>query len=197
MFTGLIEKTGKIEKIIVSSAGAELTIEAEDFWGDVKAGDSVAVDGACLTAERVEEKTAVFTAVRESVERSIIGFYRHDDTVNLEKALKPDTRLGGHIVNGHVDDLGRVESSSVQGKTLNIKIRISQKSGKYLIENDSIAVNGVSLTIKNVYGFLFEVAVIPQTVKETSLPLLNGGDRVNVEINHITKCVYEFSRRSY
>lgn len=198
MFTGLIEKKGVIDKIVLSSAGAEITVRADEkFFSDVRVGDSVSIDGVCLTAEKVEKESAVFTAVKESVERSIIGFYRRGASVNLERALMPDSRMGGHIVNGHVDSIGRVESSSMQGSALKLKVRLDRNAGKYLIENDSIAVNGVSLTIKSVYGFLFEIAVIPQTVNDTNLSFLRGGDMVNVEVNHITKCVYEFNRRSY
>jgi len=198
MFTGIIEKTGVIESVRHLSGNIVLSVKAgEEYFKDVKIGDSIAIDGMCLTAEKIYNDIAMFTAVKESAEKSISGFYKTGSLVNLEKALFPDKRMGGHLVNGHVDCVGAVDSIVNTGKFMKISASVSGKFGKYLIDNDSIALNGVSLTIKSVYGNSFDLAVIPQTIKDTNLSYLRGGSKINIEINHITKCIYEFNSRSF
>jgi len=198
MFTGIIEKNGVILSIRHTSGNIILSVNAgEEYFEDVKIGDSIAIDGMCLTTEKIYNGIAEFTALRESTEKSIAGFYKTGSLVNLEKALFPDKRMGGHLVNGHVDCMGSIESIVKADKFMRISVSVSGKFGKYLIENDSIALNGVSLTIKSVYGNSIDLAVIPQTIKDTNLSILRSGAKVNVEINHITKCIYEFNSRSF
>ncbi|MFO8062934.1 MAG: riboflavin synthase [bacterium] len=193
MFTGLVEETGRIRSIDYRNSNTLISIAmSEDFISDIKKGDSVAIDGLCLTAEHIQDAAVSFTAVKSTVEKSIIRFYRPGDIVNLEKAVLPSTRLGGHIVNGHVDEMAKVRKFMHSQGSVKIEIVLSSGYGKYLVENDSIAVNGVSLTIKEVFGNNFTVEIIPETISATNIDNLKINDYVNVEINHISKSVYQY-----
>lgn len=193
MFTGLVEETGIIKSIKYRNSNALICIEMpEEFISDIKRGDSVAIDGLCLTAEIIEGNTATFTALSSTVSRSIIKFYRKGGSVNLEKAVQPSARLGGHIVDGHVDEMAKVKKFMRSRGSVKIEIALSSGYGKYLVENDSIAVNGVSLTIKEVFGNNFTVEIIPETISLTNIDNLKINDYVNVEVNHISKSVYQY-----
>ena len=193
MFTGLVEETGIIRSIDYRNANTRICIEMpEDFISDIKTGDSIAIDGLCLTAEMIEDSAATFTALSSTVSRSIIKFYKKGGSVNLEKAVKSSTRLGGHIVDGHVDEMAKVRKFMRSRGSVKIEIALSSRYGKYLVENDSIAVNGVSLTIKEVFGNNFTVEIIPETISLTNIDNIKVNDYVNVEINHISKSVYQY-----
>lgn len=193
MFTGLVEETGIVRSIDYRNANTRISIGmSEDFISDIKRGDSIAIDGLCLTAEMIEESAVTFTALSSTVSRSIIKSYRKGIRVNLEKAVKPSTRLGGHIVDGHVDETAKVRKFIHSRGSVKIEIALSSGYGKYLVENDSIAVNGVSLTIKEVFGNNFTVEIIPETISLTNIDNIKVNDYVNVEINHISKSVYQY-----
>ncbi|MDY6786714.1 MAG: riboflavin synthase [candidate division WOR-3 bacterium] len=193
MFTGLVEETGIVRSIDYRNANTRISIGmSEDFISDIKRGDSIAIDGLCLTAEMIEESAVTFTALSSTVSRSIIKSYRKGIRVNLEKAVKPSTRLGGHIVDGHVDETAKVRKFIHSHGSVKIEIALSSGYGKYLVENDSIAVNGVSLTIKEVFGNNFTVEIIPETISLTNIDNIKVNDYVNVEINHISKSVYQY-----
>ena len=195
MFTGLVEALGKIKAIDIKNRAYSIMIDLSALTADISVGDSIAIDGLCLTVEEINKDNGVFTAIESTVKKSIIGMYKREQIVNLETSLTLNKYIGGHIVNGHIDDKGLIRKMQFTGKTLSIEILISSGIGKYLIENDSIAVNGVSLTVKKVYGNAFVVEIIPETKDRTNLNLLKIGDRVNVEINHFTKSIYEFTKR--
>lgn len=197
MFTGLIETTGIIKDVSTARGAKRIAIGMNDeFARDIKIGDSIAIDGACLTAENTGS-VIEFTAIKSTVNRSIIRYYRKNDIVNMEKSLTMQKYIGGHIVNGHVDDTGEIRKFVKKPDAYIIEILIGSGNGKYLVENDSIAVNGISLTVKSVYGNAFTVEIIPQTAKMTNIGHLSSGSRVNVEINHFTKSIYEFTKRGY
>ncbi len=196
MFTGLIEEIGEIADIKFSSDIRKIYIKTErDFLNNIKLGDSIAIDGVCLTVESVKDNLISFSALKSTIKKSIIQFYKKGSKVNLEKALTLNKQIGGHIVNGHVDTIGRIVKLINYKDSMVIEINIDSKYGKYLIENDSIAVNGISLTIKNVYGNTFSINIIPETIKRTNLNNIKHGDNVNIEISHLTKSVYEFVKR--
>jgi len=195
MFTGLIEKTGRVEFVTQRGGGRFISIDAgESFCADLKKGDSVSVDGCCLTCEDVKNGVFSVFALNESAEKTIIGSYRPGSSVNLEKAVKAGDRLGGHIVNGHVDGTGKILFFRKSANKANARISLDGRLAKYIVENDSISVNGVSLTVKSLYGSEFTLDIIPETLKTTGLDGLRSGDMVNIEINHMTKSLYEFTR---
>ncbi|MEJ5307650.1 MAG: riboflavin synthase [candidate division WOR-3 bacterium] len=194
MFTGLIKETGKIYDLKRKSDDYVLTVQvSKDFLKDVTSGDSISVDGVCLTVEHIGEDFLRFYALFESAERTIIRFYKKNSEVNLEKSLTLKDKLGGHILLGHVDTTGYVKRITRPNKNkIEFEVDVGSKYGKYLVENDSIAVNGISLTIKSVFENSFVLNIIPETIKITNLKNLKVGDKVNVEINQITKDVYKF-----
>ncbi|HAF07617.1 TPA: riboflavin synthase [candidate division WOR-3] len=194
MFTGIVKETGKIYEIRKKSDDYILTLEvSKSFLEDVKEGDSISVDGVCLTVERVWESFLRFYALSQSAEKSIIRFYKKNKEVNLEKSMRVDDRFGGHIVLGHVDTTGYVKKIIKPNRNkVEIEIDVGSKFSKFLVENDSISVNGISLTIKNVFENSFILDIIPETLKITNLKNLNVGERVNIEINQITKNIYKF-----
>lgn len=194
MFTGIIRETGKIYDLKRKSEDYILILQvSKGFLEGVFEGDSLSVDGVCLTVEKVWDNFLKFYALFESAERTIIRFYKKNIEVNLEKSLTLKDKLDGHIILGHVDTTGYVRRLIKPNKNkLEIEIDIGSKYGKYLVENDSISVNGISLTIKSIFENSFILNIIPETIKTTNLKNLKVGDRVNVEINQITKDVYKF-----
>ncbi len=196
MFTGIINASGVLKDTMSRGSNKLLVIETNnDFNNDIQIGDSISIDGVCLTVEKIDNNRMHLTSIDTTVKKSIIHFYKKQAEINLEKSITLKTYLGGHIVNGHVDTIGEVIKEINTGKKITLTINIVSSFGKYLINNDSIAVNGVSLTIKSVYGNNFSIEIIPETIKRTNLIKLRSGSKVNVEINHITKAIYEFTKR--
>jgi riboflavin synthase len=170
MFTGIIEEIGQAR-----AAGDRLEIHAPKICQDVKLGDSVAVNGVCLTAAEIKADSLFFDAMPLTWRDTALGDLRSGAAVNLERALRADSRLGGHFVSGHVDEAGLVES--FDGNILRVKVR----GQKFLAPKGSIAVNGVSLTIQDVQGAVFSVGLVAHTLRSTTLGFLRAGDRVNIE----------------
>jgi riboflavin synthase len=195
MFTGIVEEIGRIDFLRVLGEQALIEIAAHRVLGDLKPGDSVAVNGVCLT---VTQKTACqFQAEisRETLERSTFPRLRAGDPVNLERALLPTSRLGGHFVQGHVDGVGTVESIREEKRFAMLVIAVPSSCQRWLAEKGSVAVNGISLTIARLTGLLFEVAVIPHTLENTTLKLLKAGDPVNIECDILAKYVEALSAK--
>ncbi|MDD3803156.1 MAG: riboflavin synthase [bacterium] len=196
MFTGLIEDIGRIISKRRRDGGYDLTIEAKkDFVSEINCGDSISIDGCCLTCEDKSALSFRVHALDESAEKTIIGNYKFGVAVNLERAMRADSRFGGHFVSGHVDAVGSILSAVKTKGKMKIRVLLPGKWGKYLVENDSVSLNGVSLTIKSVYGNEFSLDIIPETLKRTDLQYLAGGDKANIEINQMAKSVYEFINR--
>lgn len=181
MFTGLIEKISKIRARTLSSLSVDNVFED----GSIRTGDSVAVNGVCLTVSRFNAKTLIFEVSPETFSRTNLKFIPLGSFVNLERALKADARLGGHFVSGHVDAAGILESVSSQGDFRLMRFRGPESP--FLIEKGSVAVNGVSLTSYNISCGSFLVSVINHTLKSTNLQYLNAGDRVNIEFDLLAK----------
>lgn len=188
MFTGLIESLGVIERLSSRSNYRVMTIGAS-FASELVDGESVCCDGICLTV--VSRSPASFTveASQETSARTILGDYRVGSKINLERSLRADSRLGGHIVSGHIDSAGRVEYLKSIGDSLELMVTFDTRFEPLVIEKGSIAINGVSLTVNSVESGRCSVNLIPFTARMTTLGLLRSGDRANLEFDMIGKYV--------
>ena len=192
MFTGIIEEVGAISR----RSGADLSIVAELVLEDLSEGDSVAVDGACLTVVAIEETGFVVQMSPETIERTTLGKIREGHAVNLERAMQAGGRFGGHFVLGHVDGVGRIHSIRHQGEFALWRFQACEEVARYLTPKGSVAVDGISLTVIEPAGDTFGVAVIPATLERTTLAAKRPGDAVNLEADMIGKQVYHYLARS-
>jgi riboflavin synthase len=188
MFTGLIENTGTIKKIDASDQGSVIEI-ATTLAPALKHGDSVAVNGVCLTATQLTPESFSADVMNESLVRTALSQLATDSTVNLELPLAIGDRLDGHIVQGHVDGVGNVASTTDDGFSRVIRVTTPNDLAKYVVEKGSIAIDGVSLTVSNVGDDWLEVSLIPETLERTTLGGLQEGDRVNLEADVLAKHV--------
>lgn len=189
MFTGIIEELGKIESLAKLSDGARIKIQAQTVTTDSKEGDSIAVNGVCLTAIGITASSFEADVSGETLRRSTLGNLSVGARVNLERAVTPTTRLGGHIVQGHVDATGTFLQAAKEGDFWTVRVGFPPEVARYLIYKGSIAVEGISLTIANLAENYFEIAVIPKTWELTNLSSLKSGDAVNLEADLIGKYV--------
>ncbi|HZI19064.1 MAG TPA: riboflavin synthase [Pyrinomonadaceae bacterium] len=189
MFTGIIEELGRVRSVERRGEGVRATIEARVVTEGTREGDSVAVNGVCLTALDVRPDSFAADGSRETLQRSTLGNLRAGSAVNLERAVTPSTRLGGHIVQGHVDARGRFLSAEEHGGSWTIRVGYPPEIARYLVFKGSIAVEGISLTVAALAEEHFEVAVIPKTWAVTNLSALRPGDAVNLEADIIAKYV--------
>ena len=188
MFTGIIESVGTVSGIALSGGAARLSIEAPiGFWEDVKIGDSIAIDGVCLTAKEMGGAKCAFDVSRETLERSIVGKYKQNAKVNLEKALRLSDRLGGHIVQGHVDAIGGFAGKKTIGENVEMDFDVPKEITRYMVEKGSISINGISLTIARITGGRITIALIPHTLAITNLSALAVSAPVNIECDIIAK----------
>ncbi len=196
MFSGIIEETGRIERVNKSSRGLRLSISGQEVLKDLAIDDSIAVSGVCLTVVDRDEHTFHVEAVQETLQRTTLGTLKVGDRVNLERALRLSDRLGGHFVQGHVDGVGKVVGFQDQlgGKLL--AVQLPENLMKYVIEKGSIAVDGVSLTVARVAGNTITIALIPHTLDKTTLGTLQVGDRVNIEVDLIGKYIENLLAKS-
>jgi riboflavin synthase len=188
MFTGLISDLGSVTALERSDEGARLRIGTR-LASELEQGDSVAVNGVCLTAIDIRDGGFAAEAMVETLRRSALGALAPGAQVNLELALRADGRLGGHVVQGHVDGTGVV--SEIRGEGIARVLRIETDPGlaRYLVEKGSVAVNGVSLTVSALQEDGFEVSLIPETLTRTNLGSMTVGDRVNLEVDILAKHV--------
>jgi riboflavin synthase len=189
MFTGIVREIGSVVAATGGEEGVRLRIEAPAIAPHVEVGGSVAVNGVCLTAESVEGGTLTFHAVPETLSRSTLGELGRGALVNLEPALRAGDAMGGHIVQGHVDGVGRVQSIEFEGEGLRVIVEAPAEILRYCVEKGSVAVEGVSLTIAELHDDAFGVALIPHTISETTLARLVPGRRVNLEVDVLAKYV--------
>ena len=192
VFTGLITELGVVRSYEKNDNGAKISIEAPKTVSQLCEGDSVAIDGVCLTAVAVEDKSFTVEVMNQTITSSKVGAAKNGDGVNLELPLKVSDRLGGHFVQGHVDGVGEVVSVVSDGFASRLQISVSHEIRCYLAGKGSVAVNGVSLTISGLDDKSFEVSLIPETLTRTNLGRLNPNDRVNVEVDMLSKYVAEF-----
>jgi riboflavin synthase len=195
VFTGLISELGSVAVLEQSGAGATLTIRAE-LAGELRQGDSVAVNGVCLTATTVGDGRFQAEAMLETLERSSLGRLKDGDPVNLELPLRAADRLGGHVVQGHVDATGTVRALRSEGFSRVLEIEADERLERYLVEKGSVAIDGVSLTVSALGEHGFEVSLIPETLKRTNLGTLAEGALVNIEVDVLAKHVERLLRVS-
>jgi riboflavin synthase len=188
MFTGLIEDIGTVERIDAGDEGARMRIRTP-LAGELSSGDSIAVNGACLTAVAADGDAFEADVVNQTLELTSLGPLRPGERVNLELPMRVGDRLGGHLVQGHVDGTGAVVSSSEDGFGRRLVISVPQGLRRYLVERGSVTVDGVSLTIAGVSDGSFEVALIPETLERTTLGEAGEGRRVNLELDVIARYV--------
>jgi len=189
MFTGIIEELGKIRSIEKRGEGARLVIEARTVTQETNEGDSISVNGVCLTAIDVRPDSFAADGSRETLQRSTLGQLKSGSVVNLERAVTPSTRLGGHIVQGHVDGRGSFLTAEEHGGSWTVRIGYPRELARYLVFKGSVSVEGISLTIAALQENLFEIAVIPKTWTGTNLSQLRPNDPVNLEVDIIAKYV--------
>jgi riboflavin synthase len=186
VFTGLVEDLGTVEAVDATGDGVRLTVRTR-LAPEVGEGDSVAVNGVCLTATAIDGDALRFDVMHESLRRSSLGELAEGGRVNLELAMRADARLGGHIVQGHVDAMGEIASVRQDGFSRVVEVRAPAELLRYVVEKGSIAVNGVSLTVSAVGEESFEVSLIPETLERTTLGAGEPGTPVNLEVDVMAK----------
>lgn len=191
MFTGLVEEVGTVKSITLG-AGAELRIAAHVVSEDVKLGDSIAINGVCLTITKISGNELSFDAVEETLRKSNLGSLRPGSPVNLERAVSADRLFGGHFVLGHVDGLGTIVSFDKKPGETVLTIEAPKKVMRYVVPKGSIAVDGISLTVASCDDSEFKIAVIPHTLENTTLISKRAGDTVNLEADILGKYVEKF-----
>lgn len=196
MFTGIVENMGIVASFAEEEEAWRLVVELPFIdGGGLKPGDSLAIDGCCLTVTELSGQNASFDLLEETLSRTTFGSLAAGDKVNLERSLAADGRLGGHFVTGHVDATGEVTVFEERGKNIYLQVRVPEEFSHYLADKGSIAVDGCSLTVCDVQQDLFAVWLIPHTLSLTSLESLKVGDLVNLEFDLLAKYVERISSR--
>jgi len=195
MFTGIVEAVGRVVALEPHGEKSRLRVAAPRVADGAAIGASIAVNGACLTVVEATAGEVAFEAVRETLERTALGELRAGSRVNLERALRADGRLDGHIVQGHVDGTGRVRALERRGDDVRLAVDCAPELARQLVPKGSIAVDGVSLTLVEVSDAGFDVALIPHTLAETNLGDRRPGDRVNLEADVLGKYVLRYLER--
>ena len=189
MFTGIVRELGRVVAVEDAAGGKALVIRAPETATSTRIGDSVAINGCCLTATAVEGAVLTFHAVPETISRTTLGALRADDGVNVEPALRAGDALGGHYVQGHVDAAGRVQSVEAEGEGLRVFVEAPREVLRLCVEKGSITVDGVSLTVAELAEDAFAVALVPHTIEATTLSELRPGQSVNLETDVLAKYV--------
>jgi riboflavin synthase len=189
MFTGIIEELGTVAGIEDQGDAIRLTVGAETVLGDAGLGDSISVNGCCLTVAALADGSFTADVMRETLDKTGIGDLAEGDRVNLERAVTPATRLGGHIVQGHVDATGTVRRRTSSEHWDLVEVEAPRDLMRYLVEKGSITVDGTSLTVVDVLDDGFTISLIPETLARTTLGFREPGDRVNLEVDVIAKHV--------
>jgi riboflavin synthase len=196
VFTGIVETTGTIESGRRTADGKSFTVKAGEISARLKPGDSVAVNGVCLTVERCDAGRFTATAVGETLDRTTLGKLYSGNRVNLELAATPETALGGHIVQGHVDGVGRIRSFERSGSDRLLTIEVTKEVYDYVVPKGSVAIDGVSLTIVELKpGYQMTITIVPFTLEHTIADSYRPGVEVNVEVDIIGKYVKEYLAR--
>ena len=195
MFTGIIEGLGTIDAIHPSGQGSRMTIHSDFDLDGTRLGDSIAVNGACLTAVVLDGKRFTVDVSPETLKRSVLGRVKVGERVNLERALRLSDRLDGHLVSGHVDGIGVLRQRRTQANAILLAFSVPIALTRYMIEKGSVAVDGTSLTINRCDDQSFEVSIIPHTAALTTIGLKKVGDAVNIETDMIGKYVERFVHR--
>jgi len=189
VFSGIVKELGVAVAVEEAGGGRELVIRAPETAAQVKLGDSVAVDGVCLTAAAVDGDRISFHAVPETIARTTLGALELEQRVNVEPALRAGDELGGHYVQGHVDGVGHIQSVEAEGEGLRVFVEAPDDVLRYCVEKGSIALDGVSLTVAELAADAFAIALVPHTLAATTLSELAPGQQVNLEVDVLAKYV--------
>lgn len=191
MFTGLVKDIGKVRAVSANAEGKLITIESKNLIKDIQIDDSVSVNGACQTAVKIEGDCFVVQTVHTSLEKTTLGSLRVGDEVNLELAMRLSDRMGGHLVQGHVNDVATIISIDSRGNNYNVRLQVSREQMRYIVKEGSITIEGVSLTVSDVdkEGRIFSVSIIPHTWKNTVLKNRHNGSLVNIEVDILGKYI--------
>ena len=189
MFTGIVEEIGKVQNVKKNVKSFVLTIEGNKIFEDINIGDSISVNGVCLTVTTFTNNTFTADVMNETISRSSLGQLKNGSSVNLERAISANGRFGGHIVSGHIDGTGKIIKIEKDDNAIWYTIAVKDNLMKYIVEKGSIAIDGISLTIAKVTVDNFSVSIIPHTVQETILSHRSDGDIVNIENDVIGKYV--------
>lgn len=193
MFTGIVEDVGKVSGVKRKQKESVLTFDVSKIdMSEVELGESMAVNGACLTVTSIGKNSFTVDASQETLSKTNLGKLKKGSPVNLERSLRAGGKLGGHIVNGHVDGVGRVVSKRKRGDSVVFRFWVPDALARYIVEKGSVALSGVSLTVNEVKGPEFTVNIIPYTLEETIFGKLKTGDSVNIECDIIGKYVEKF-----
>jgi len=189
MFTGIIEEISTIARITRGTQSGQIVIQAEKVLEDCKIGDSIAVNGACLTVIRTGADSFTADVSPETLRRTNLGELSRGDKVNLERSLKLQDRLGGHIVLGHVDEVGLITGMQAEDNATIMRVAVSSDTMRYIVQKGSVCVDGVSLTITNLLENSFDVSLIPHTKAVTTMGTKKVGDQVNIEVDILGRYV--------
>jgi len=192
MFTGLIEEIGTIENIVRQQDKMNLSIKAKKILTDTKIDDSISINGICLTVVDIKTNSFAVQAVRETMQKSTIANWRKGEFVNLERAMKINNRLGGHIVQGHIDGIGTIDKITKLSDALELEIILPTGKNAYTIEKGSIAIDGISLTIAKKARDKIRIAVIPHTLNNTTLKDKKVNDKINIEFDFFAKYIQNY-----
>jgi riboflavin synthase len=195
MFTGIIEDKGRVLKVEYRGQEKRLTIGMPPHLTEVQLGDSININGVCLTVARKGRQSIELDLSKETLQRSALGELKQGDEVNLERALRLSDRLGGHIVNGHIDGIGVIIEKKKERDFLQLTIRIPESVSKYVVQKGSIAIDGISLTVNEYQGGEIRLTLIPYTIEKTTLVDKKVGDRLNVEADILGKYVEKLLAR--
>ncbi len=188
MFTGIIEAVGQIKSLQINADGARLVIDVGNLdMSDVKLGDSIATNGICLTAVAFDQQSYTADVSNETLKRTAFGNYQQGQAVNLEKAMLPTTRFGGHMVSGHVDAVTQVTAIKHNGNSIDYWLALPQDLARYISEKGSITIDGISLTVNAVSEDQFRLTIVPHTIEQTIIKHYQVGTKVNLEVDLIAR----------
>ena len=196
MFTGIVEETGRVESADRTDAGFLLWISAQETLEATQPGDSICVNGTCLTVTDIGAGSFAFGVAPESLSRTNLGSLRTGDAVNLERSVTPTTRLGGHFVQGHIDGTGVVVSVEPDAESLRLLIEVPASMMQWIVPKGYVAIDGISLTVVDVAAAAFSVMLVPYTMEHVAPALLNQGHRANIEVDILGKYVANVVSRS-
>lgn len=194
MFTGLIQEVGTVVSVNQNTEGKEFIINAPGLIKDIQIDDSVSTNGCCLTATQIKGDTFKVQAIHMTLQKTSVGNLKSGDKVNLELSLRPQDRLGGHFVQGHVNAMGKIKQIKTTGANWEIEVSIPPGLRKYMISEGSITLDGISLTIAKLTDVSLTVAIIPHTLEKTTLGTKKVGDHLNLEVDMIAKYIENFLR---
>ena len=195
MFTGIIEGKGKVLRIERRGEARRLTIEFPSHLTEVQLGDSISINGACLTIVEKGNQTSRLDLSEETIKKSVLSELKEGDTVNLERALRLNDRLGGHFVTGHIDGIGVITEKKKERDFVNLRVRVPENVSKYVVPKGSIAIDGISLTVNECRGTEILLTLIPYTLEKTTLMDKRVGDHVNLEADILGKYVEKLLNR--